>query len=171
MYNTRVKHDLQKLSANAKKLSKQSIEIDAPIKLPEVEFSEAIGDIPADEMAKYTMTEVDRALAKSEGELAKALNAAMSSSAWQWQSGGSRDIIDTGALKNSLSITFSGGSFEISYTEPYAALVHWGGYIYPYGNQAAQKVYLPGRPWIEATIMGGGPVPQIEWDTLISKYL
>ena len=170
-YNVRVKNNLQDLNAKMAKIPAKSFKFNGKLVLPEIEFTEAIGAFPMDEMRQYTMAEVSQALAKAKGEIADALNAAMSSSAWQWRTGGSRDIVDTGALKSSLSITFSGGSFQISYSEPYAALVHWGGYIYPYGNKGAERIYLPGRPWVEATVMGGGPVPQIQWDNLISKYL
>lgn len=169
-YNIKTTSNLDRLSGAFKALEKKHV-ISASLKMPEVEFSEAIGELPTGKIQSYTLQQVDTALSKAKGDLAAALNAAMTSSSWQWTSGGSRDIIDTGSLKNSLTITFSGGSFQISYSEPYAALVHWGGYIYPYGNQSAQKVYLPGRPWVEATVMGGGPVPQIQWQNLIQKYL
>lgn len=71
------------------------------------------------------------------------------SKSWGWISG-SRDIVDTGALKDSLVMNITPDSFSVSYSEPYANLVHYGGYINPYGNPNA-RVYLPGRPWVEAT--------------------
>ncbi len=71
------------------------------------------------------------------------------SRSWGWISG-SRDIVDTGALKDSLEMNISSDSFSVSYNEPYANLVHYGGYINPYGNPNA-RVYLPGRPWVETT--------------------
>ena len=170
-YKVKVKGNMQGLVPELQKLSGKKIKMSSKLKLPEIDFSEAIGDLPISGIEKYTIAEVNQALSMAKGEVADALNAAMSSTSWQWTTGGSRDIVDTGSLKDSLSITFAGGSFLISYSEPYAALVHWGGYIYPYGNRNAQKIYLPGRPWVEATMMGGGPVPQIEWDALILKYM
>jgi len=170
-YNIKVSSNLQDLNARMAKIPAKSFKFNGKLVIPEVEFTEVVGDLPVDKMRQYTLAEVDQALAQARGEIANALNAAMRSSSWRWNEGGSRDIVDTGALQASLSVSFSGGSFQISYSEPYAALIHWGGYISPYGNRSAQKVYLPGRPWVEATVMGGGPVPQIQWDMLIQKYL
>lgn len=84
------------------------------------------------------------------------LDAAMSSS-WGWIEG-NRDIIDTGELKDSLSITIGTSGVEIKYDSEYAALVHYGGYIQPYGNPNADSVYLPARPWIDA-VLGEAPGP------------
>ena len=48
----------------------------------------------------------------------------------------------------------SGSEIIVSYSEPYAALIHYGGYILPYGNPNADKVYIPPRPWVESTLKG-----------------
>lgn len=109
-------------------------------------------------------------LPRVEAKLANALNAAMSSSSWSWK-GGSRDIVDTGALKNSLKIEWIGMTAVVSYSEPYAAIIHEGGYIYPYGNKSASPVYLPGRPWVKSVLVGGGPVPQFDWEEAIIAAL
>ena len=95
-------------------------------------------------------------------ELGNQLQANMKAGSWGWRDG-SRDIVDTGELMESQSITVSGFSANISYNSPYAAITHYGGYIYPYGNTNATKVYLPARPWITATIEGGGPVPVFDF--------
>ena len=64
--------------------------------------------------------------------------------------------VDTGKLKNSLDIRakFSQTKvgFSIIYKTPYAAFVHYGGVIQPYGNPAAASVAIPGRPWIEMAL-------------------
>ena len=95
-------------------------------------------------------------------ELGEQLQANMRAGGWGWTDG-TRDIVDTGELMNSQSITVTGFSVSIAYDSPYAAITHYGGYIYPYGNQNATKVYLPARPWITATIEGGGPVPVFDF--------
>lgn len=99
-------------------------------------------------------------------ELTKALNDAMDASIWKWNPGvttlrkngdevtSPRNIVDTGALKASFRINIKGNSVDFAYREPYSRLVHWGGYIQPYGNPKASKVYVPGRPWITSVLNG-----------------
>lgn len=100
--------------------------------------------------------------------LRPALDAAIDAS-WGWRTG-SRDIVDTGALKNSLSITTSGGRISITYSVPYAGIVHYGGYIRPYGNPYAEPVYLPPRPWIGAVLGDAqGPVQPLDLNALAEK--
>jgi len=90
------------------------------------------------------------------------LDEAMETPTWSWQGttirkNGSiaktpRDIVDSGKLKASKKLTTSFGSTQVKwtvrYTEPYAALVHYGGYIAPYGRSEG-TAYVPGRPWIQ----------------------
>ena len=91
-------------------------------------------------------------------EFADHLDAMMAAN-WGWTSG-ARDIIDTGALKNSKSVEYDGDSIVTSYSAPYANLIHNGGYIAPYGNKNIAKVYIPGRPWIMAAYgLANGPLP------------
>lgn len=63
------------------------------------------------------------------------------------------EAVDTGKLKNSLEIRAKFAQtkvgFSIIYKTPYAAFVHYGGVIQPYGNPNAASVTIPGRPWIE----------------------
>lgn len=63
----------------------------------------------------------------------------------RWGDGG---VYETGALMNSLEISTTAKQIQVNYTEPYAALQHYGGYILPYGNTNLSKVYIPGRPWV-----------------------
>ena len=91
-----------------------------------------------------------------EKNLKIALDKAMTSM-WTWTSG-SRDIIDTGKLKNSLKLTAvfnqTKVSWQIQYRTPYAAFVHYGGVIKPYGNKNARDVLIPARPWVQAIMEG-----------------
>jgi hypothetical protein len=98
--------------------------------------------------------------------LREALDGAMSSSIWAWNSGGTRDIVDTGKLRDSLMIQSSTSGFNVSYGAPYAALVHYGGYIQPYGNANIDKVYIPARPWANSVLLGDGPVPIFDWQAV-----
>jgi phage gpG-like protein len=102
-------------------------------------------------------------------ELEAALRSAMSSSSWPTPSG-TGDIIDTGKLMESGVIRADGSNIVIAYTAPYAAIVHYGGYIAPFGKQAA-KVYLPARPWVESVLQGGGPVQQFNIRERYSQLL
>ena len=96
--------------------------------------------------------------------LRTALDASISSP-WNWISG-TRDIIDTGKLKSSLQIKTNYSqtkvSFQVAYNTPYAAFVHYGGAIHPYGNKNAPTVLLPGRPWVQAVFDGSHGQPQFD---------
>jgi phage gpG-like protein len=99
--------------------------------------------------------------------LAAALDEAMESSAW----GTGKDIIDTGQLKKSLVITATASGVIVRYTAPYAAIVHYGGYILPYGNPKLDKVYIPGRPWVSSVMKGGGPVPVFDFESVYREAI
>ena len=89
---------------------------------------------------------------------------------WSWpnvtfrqngtRAGTTRNIIDTGALKSSLTTRVESSGYlqrtiVIAYDTPYASLVHYGGVIkYPYGNKKAASAVIPGRPWVEAILEG-----------------
>lgn len=99
--------------------------------------------------------------------LTEALDAAMMSSAWA----SGKDIIDTGQLKDSLVITTTSGGISVKYGAPYAALVHYGGYITPYGNQKLEKVYIAGRPWVDSVMKGGGPVEKFDFESVYREAI
>lgn len=100
----------------------------------------------------------------SVGEQLELYLAQMMSANWGWE-GGARDIIDTGQLMASGNVTVTDGNIDIQYASPYAAFVHYGGYIHPYGNKNIEKKYLPGRPWISAALgEAGGPLPPFSWE-------
>lgn len=71
-----------------------------------------------------------------------------------WASG---PIVDSGKLLRSSRVERNGNSIRLLNDVPYAALIHYGGYVRPYGNPNARPVYIPGRPWIEGVLKGGGP--------------
>ena len=100
--------------------------------------------------------------------LGTALDEAMVAGVWSWPgstqrksgelAGTTRDIIDMGTLYEAQQIKEkflkTKVVFNIIYNTPYAALVHYGGAIQPYGNPKAATVTVPGRPWITATLKG-----------------
>ncbi len=105
-------------------------------------------------------------------EIGGYLDNAMSSSIW---GSGDPDIVDSGKLRNSLNISRSSDGIQISYSAPYAGLIHYGGYIVPYGNTAASRVYITGKPWAESIIFGDGPIRGYDYvdayDRAISKIV
>lgn len=102
-------------------------------------------------------------------EFGRALDDAMESPVWDWK-GDKRDIVDTGRLKESKKIIVdSDGDIHVLYNTKYAALVHYGGYFHPYGNENA-KVYYPGRPWVTSLIKGGGPVEQFNFGRVYGVF-
>ena len=94
------------------------------------------------------------------------------SSQWSWIDG-SRDIVDTGALKGALKINTKFAqtkvTFEIQYNTPYAAFVHYGGIIKPYGNKNAADVVIPARPWVQAVLEGSHGQEKFDMRTPFDK--
>ena len=100
--------------------------------------------------------------------IVQALYDSLQSNAWSWPrntnrvngtvAGTTRDIYDTGGLyasqklKTSHQVTQS--KLTVTYLAPYASLVHYGGYVQPYGNKNANTVLIPARPWVEAVLNG-----------------
>lgn len=150
-------------------LSSQSIQRELR-NLPDIRFNidEKYGVKAKIKLTNYKANDFERDLSKAAKQanqviansLGEALDAAMLSSEWAFD----RDIIDTGRLRDSLRITTTPGGIAIDYNVPYAALVHYGGYITPYGNKKLEKVYIPGRPWVESVLRGGGPVPKFDFE-------
>jgi phage gpG-like protein len=101
-------------------------------------------------------------------ELKDALDAAMDADSWDWIND-TRDIVDTGALKNSGKVQYLAGeeTLNISYDEEYAAIVHFGGVIQSGWNPDVRIIY-PARPWITATLEGGYAIPKFEFE---KRYL
>lgn len=95
-------------------------------------------------------------------DLLATLDENMEAAAWNWN-GDTRDIIDTGALRDSGKVFVDGEDIVITYSEDYAAIVHFGGYIRSGFNPEIQ-IYYPPRPWVTATLTGDGPVPGFDFD-------
>lgn len=119
---------------------------------------------------KRLTTAINRASARITRELKDTLDKAILSNVWPTIAG-TADIYDTGKLLQSGKVLVSGNGITIIYDAPYAALVHYGGYVVPYGNASAEKVYLPPRPWVEAVLNGGGPVPKFDFVSLYKEEI
>lgn len=94
---------------------------------------------------------INRELSNSIDEI---LREAISSSIWVSRNDGNVDIIDSGELLNSQEVSNTSNGLRISYSVPYANLIHYGGYIVPYGNTNASRVYIPPRPWVTNVLSG-----------------
>lgn len=111
-----------------------------------------------------------RAILELSDNIQRNLALAITSSIWRTNSGIS-DIYLSGNLLESGSISASTNGISISYDVPYAALIHYGGYITPYGNSRATKVYIPPRPWIQAVLNGTNGLPEIDYGQIIYSAL
>ena len=112
---------------------------------------------------------IQKGASRIESYLPPLLNKAMESKTWDWPNdtlrqngstaGRTRDIVDTGKLRDSLKVSTkflkTKTTFNVTYGAPYAALVHEGGYILPYGDSFKDPKYIPGRPWVTAALEGG----------------
>lgn len=98
-------------------------------------------------------------------EIEKALNEIMAANIWE----SGNDLIDTGELMNSLEVAVNGDTVTMSYTADYASLVHYGGYIQPYGNSKVEKVYIPGRPWVQAVVDGTAGTTPIDLSAIYNR--
>lgn len=138
-------------------------------------------------MKKALTTGVSRGLGRVETSLSKALDDAMRAPVWNWTSGvttfrqngeapsSPRNIVDTGELMRSKKIKVAylqtGGTVSVTYGAPYAALVHYGGAVRPYGKPGRSLVTVPKRPWIEATINGGYGIEKFDADKIINTAI
>jgi hypothetical protein len=147
---------LGKIDLAPSKLPKitSSANIRSPIRIGKVKINEA-------RILNGLQAAIGRANARITIDLKAALDDALRADVWSTPSG-TRDIYETGELLSSGSVTVGPTGVIVSYDAPYAALVHYGGYIHPYGNISA-RVYLPPRPWLDSVIRGGGPVPEFDF--------
>jgi hypothetical protein len=125
-----------------------------------------VKNISGPEIVSGFQRAINRASQRITTDLKKALDDALKSNVWSGTNG-DNDIFDSGQLLSSGSVSITQNGIKISYTAPYANLIHYGGYIYPYGNQNA-RIYLPPRPWVESVLLGNGPVPKFDF---LSYYL
>lgn len=93
------------------------------------------------------------------------------SSLWSWPDG-AQDIVDTGTLKNSLTLPVKhlqrSSTVQIKYGTPYAAAMHYGWVGHPYGNKSIPPRSYPGRPWIQAVLDGSNGQQKPDFDKIIS---
>lgn len=114
-------------------------------------------------------------------ELNAAFQDAMGSEVWQWpretirrgslnaqgkrgpgyRVTSPRNIVDQGRLRQSNEYIISGTLVLFKWTEPYAAAVHYGAEIHPWGDKSKAKVKLPARRWTDA-VLGEIQVPGIQ---------
>jgi phage gpG-like protein len=125
---------------------------------------------------------------KVESQVKQAMDANMRDAIWAWPrtterkaggvAGSPRDIIDTGNLisRNYIRIGYTtrGASITVGNNSPYAGIVHFGGYITPYGDRSKRAVFAPGRPWIgvaigTTTVSSGGTT--VDWRAEIQQAL
>lgn len=139
----------------------QKFEFKAVVKMPKVDFIAPKGEVGKKFKSRFVGS-FQKATLKGEAQISYWLDEAMQESTWNWpgttfrQNGevvsSPRNIVDTGELINSKKLSTRFGvtqaSYLLTYTAPYAALVHWGGYISPYGR-AGDQTYIPGRPWAQ----------------------
>lgn len=83
----------------------------------------------------------------------------LSETARKWKNasfdtGSPRSIVDSGELKASKVYNLAGTQANWVWSTEYAAAVHDGALIHPWGNLKAAKVQLPARPWTEAVLFG-----------------
>ena len=142
------------------------------IKIPNIGFNTSFKVDPSlyKDAEQYINSKMQSATTEVINKLADALDKAMMSNVWNTNSGAA-DIIDTGKLLASRNINYSNGTLTISYDVPYFGIVHFGGYMQPYGNINAKKVYIPARPWITYTLYGGGPVPKFDFEAAYKQAL
>lgn len=148
-----------------------NIKLTAVVKMPKMALDP--GDTKKQALKKTTafVGAFQKAAQGTERNVGYWLTEAVQEKVWDWpratqrQNGawvpkGIRDIVDTGNLNASKKVSTSFGKTQakllVRYTAPYASIVHWGGYIVPYGNQKLDAVYLPPRPWIKGIFLYQG---------------
>ena len=118
----------------------------------EIQMPKVAGKTDAPKMKAAVNKALSKGAQKGGTYVSQSLRSALDASITSFQA------IDTGRLKNSLEIRekFSQTKvgFSIIYKTPYAAFVHYGGVIQPYGNKNAAAVTIPGRPWVQKALEG-----------------
>lgn len=168
--------NLEQLKREIKKLErKENVKI--PVPVPEIKgigldkvldrFHDLIKTIEG--MEEIFAECVDQAAEEIIPLLSEALDKAMESSIWPWD-GSTRDIVDTGALRDSKDVFWDKRkkSIIIQYNEPYADLVQYGGYIKS-GYNPKVSIYIPPRPWVDAVIFGGHGISRFPFYELVQS--
>lgn len=150
--------------------------------VPDVEVKTNAGQISATISENFGKTASGATKAIETG-FSKALDDAMNANVWAWPrltarkngsiAGLSRNIVDMGSLQRSKVVTVTqlkGGAaskITFTYNSPYAAFVHYGGAMKPYGNPRASTVVLPGRPWIISALKGENGIPAYDFKSVL----
>ena len=75
------------------------------------------------------------------------------SKVWSWPRGESpRNIVDSGLLRASGSVTINSTLAHYRFVLNYATAVHNGAWIYPFGDRTKERVFLPPRPFVTAVL-------------------
>jgi hypothetical protein len=96
-------------------------------------------------------------------ELNARFQATIGAKVWNWPRetlrvnnkavGSPRNIVDTGALRQSNVFSMTGPlTATFAWTTNYASYVHEGAMIFPWGNIKAKRVFTPPRPWTSAAL-------------------
>ena len=172
------------INTSLKAFAKTKFSSELKIEVPELRKKKSVPQIYRTALSKALVS----GSRKVEAALIGGLQANMASSIWDWpgttlrvsgQSVGSpRNIVDTGLLASGnyvrAAYTTRGANITVGNNVPYAALVHFGGYIKPYGNPNASSVFLPPRPWLSATIGADTSVARavtVDWREIIRQEL
>lgn len=101
------------------------------------------------------------------GERAKAWKKA------KFNTGSPRSIVDSGDLKQSRTFSLKGLTAEWAWTAEYAAAVHEGARIHPWGDPKNGTIQMPARPWTEAVLKGGtgASIEVYDFTTELSKRI
>ena len=140
----------------------------AVMKMPKVNLDKSWSKSSAASFKRALTVSRQSAVDMASTKLQKALYASLESSVWAWPrttlrvngetAGTTRNIYDTGGLYASQKVRTSHqvtqSKLTVTYNVPYAAFVHYGGVIQPYGNKNANSVLVPARPWVEAVLNG-----------------
>ncbi|ACT65625.1 predicted protein [Cyanophage PSS2] len=91
----------------------------------------------------------------------------------KFNTGSPRSIVDSGDLKGSLRVDLNLNNLtcQFMWTTSYAAAVHEGAYIHPWGDKKNAKVHLPARPWTSAVINGTHGVPKYDYVDRFSRFI
>ncbi len=151
--------------SKAEKLKTAKFGGTAKLKMPKTKMSDGDSKKVAAKKRADFVKSFQKATFDIEKQISYWLDEAMQEVTWQWPrptaraSGemvpaGTRNIFDTGTLMRSkkLKTQFSvtQANITVRYSEPYAALVHWGGYVLNYGDPTKGQTYMKPRPWVQS---------------------
>ena len=152
------------------------ITFNARFEMPRMQLKGKSLPVMQDAASQAIETGLSRGIREAGRKIEPALYEAMNQSVWNWpntttRKNGSdtkapRDIIDTQNLKNSLSVNTETGykfsTITITYTAPYANIVHYGGITRPYGKKTGDTFVYPARPWISSMLTGSNGIKEFK---------